>query len=134
MKLIEKFKSNPKNLYYLIAAIAFVLINVIGLIWYQSKNSNKENIEVQSEEITEAPEEITPTDGPVPTDWPTATPEPKATNTPRPTATMTPTLTVTPTPTPTNTPAPTNTPTVTPTPTSTPTPTVTPMPTSVGTT
>lgn len=66
MNLVEKFKNNPKNFYYLIAAVAFVLINVIGLILYQSKNKDQNIEEIQAKTITETIP--TPTDGPTPTD------------------------------------------------------------------
>ncbi|HBP51298.1 MAG: hypothetical protein US68_C0013G0001 [Candidatus Shapirobacteria bacterium GW2011_GWE1_38_10] len=130
MKLIEKFKNNPKNVYYLVAAILFILINVVGLILYQAKNNNPETIIVET--IVEP--SVTPTDGPEPTDFPTPTADPTPTLKPtiRPTATVTPSPTNTPTSTPTNTPDPTATPTGAPANTPVPTET-TPVPTSAET-
>jgi len=133
MNLIEKFKSNPKNIYYVIAAIFFVLINVVGLVLYQAKNNNKEVENIKIDTVFEP--SITPTDRPEPTDFPTPTADPTPTvkATIRPTATLTPAPTSTPSPGPTNTPAPTNTPTPTVIPTNIPTPTVNLTPT-IGTT
>ena len=98
MNFIEKFKSNPKNVYYAIAGGAFILINIVGLILYQAKNSDKEMKSIKVETITEEKKVPTPTDGPIPTDWPTPTPEPSPSITPKPKATNTPTPTTTPTP------------------------------------
>ena len=112
MKLIERFKSDPKNVYYLIAALSFVLINVIGLILYKSKNSEKkmESIEVQT--ISEP--SITPTEGPEPTDFPTPTIEPSPTVKPTTKPSSTPTTAPSNTPTPEPTTAPSATPTTAP--------------------
>lgn len=128
MNLFKKFQSNPKNIYYLIAILVFILINVIGMIVYKSKkNLIKEPVDAVT--ITEALP--TPTDGPIPTDWPTPTIEPSPTVKPtlKPSATTAPSPTNIPTLEPTNTPV-----SLTTTPVNTPVPTEILEPTVTGTT
>lgn len=133
MNFIERFKNNPKNVYVAAAGVTFVLINIVGLVLYQSKNSQQQPEVAQTETITEVVN--TPTEGPTPTDFPTPTPEPTALPTKKPTATLTPSPTNTPSPNPTSTPTPTPTNIPLPTVTNTPSPTEIPTPTiSVGTT